>query len=239
MTALESSRRAWLLLGATPLVPILFALPGGGWVLPLVAPLILWPTFAPAVREARYGRAVCAALVWAALLSAGVVAVSQVAPTLAGTRIVNGEPYRIEMFRWIETGVGRENVPADFVPQHLLHLGAFALLSWASAGYLGLTLGAALVAYMSYFVGSFALASGAPFLGAVVAWVPWSVVRVVAFVILGSVLARPLRLRRRGAFDRRDLRWIAAALAGIALDLLMKATMAPGYGRFLRRFLAG
>ena len=191
------------------------------------------------MRAGRYGRAICAALVWSALLSAGIITVSQVAPTLAGTRIVNGEPYRIEMFRWIETGVGRENEPAEFVPQHLLHLGAFALLSWLSAGYLGLALGAALVGYMSYFVGSFALASGQPWLGAIVAWVPWSVVRVVAFVVLGSVLARPLLRRRLGGFERRDLLWIAAALAGIALDLLMKATMAPGYGLFLRRFLAG
>jgi hypothetical protein len=143
----------------------------------------------------------------------------------------------MEMFGWIETGIGKENDPAQFVPQHLLHLSAFALLSWISAGYLGLVLGAGLVAYMSYFVGSFALASGHPVLGAIVAWVPWSVVRVLAFVVLGSVLARPLLCRRLGGLDRRDFAWIGAALAGIVIDLAMKTLLAPSYGLFLRRLM--
>jgi hypothetical protein len=159
------------------------------------------------------------------------------APTIAGARIVNGEPYRLEMFRWIESGVGRENDPGRFVPQHLLHLAAFALLSWLSAGYLGLALGTALLAYMSYFVGSFALSSGHPWLGSIVAWVPWSVVRVVAFIVIGTVLARPLLRRRLGGFERRDFAWLGAALAGIAIDLVMKTLLAPSYGIFLRGLL--
>jgi hypothetical protein len=230
-------RRSWLLLGLTPLVAVVLALPAGGWLLPLVAPLTLWPAFAPAARDGSYRRAVAAALLWAALLSAAIIALTETAPRLAGTRIVNGEPYRIEMFRWIETGSGRENEPAEFIPQHLLHLAAFALLSWLSAGYLGLALGAGLVAYMSYFVGSFAASSGHPLLGAIVAWVPWSVVRVAAFVVLGSVLARRLLERRPFAFDRRDLAWTGAAFAGIVVDIALKSALAPSYGLFLRRFL--
>jgi hypothetical protein len=213
------------------------ALPAGGWLLPLVAPLTLWPVFAPAARDGRYRRAVAAALLWAALLSTAIVALTESAPRWAGTRIVNGEPYRLEMFCWIETGSGRENDPAEFVPQHLLHLAAFALLSWLSAGYLGLALGAALVTYMSYFVGSFAISSGHPILGAVVAWVPWSVVRVAAFVALGSVLARRLLERRLFGYDSRDLAWIGAALAGIVVDIALKSALAPSYGLFLRGFL--
>lgn len=217
---------------------LLLLLPGGGWLLALAAPLALWPTFAPAVRAGRYRRAIGAALLWAALLSAAIVAATQVAPTRVGTAVVNGEPYRIEMFRWIETGVGRENLPSEFVPQHLLHLGAFALLTWISGGYLGLALGALLVAYMSYFVGSFAFAAGQPIVGSIVAWVPWSVVRVVAFVTLGAVLARPLLTRRFLTLESSDRPWIAAALGGIAIDLALKTLLAPGYGRFLRGFLA-
>ena len=207
--------------------------------MPLAAPLLLWPSFAPAARAGRYAHAVAAALVWAALLSAGIIVLTEAAPQVAGARIVHGERYRIEMFRWVETGVAKENEPARFVPEHLLHLSAFALLAWLSAGYLGLVLGAALLAYMSYFVGSFALSSGHPWLGALVAWVPWSVVRVVAYIVLGSVLARPLLERRFGGFERRDLRWAGAALAGIVLDITMKTFLAPSYGLFLRRFSGG
>jgi hypothetical protein len=218
-------------------VPLLGIAPGGKWLWPLLAPLTLWGIFAPAVREASYRRALGAGLLWAALLSAGVVAWTERDPHAAGRGIVHAEPYRIEMFRWIETGTGKENEPARFLPEHLLHLAAFAALTAATGGYLGLALGALLTGYMSYFVGAFALSAGRPLLGALLAWVPWSVVRVVAFVALGCVLARPLLRRQGPALGPRERRWIAAALAGIGLDLLIKALAAPAYGRFLRRLL--
>jgi hypothetical protein len=227
--------RAWplALLVLTPVVPLLGVLPGGRWIWPVVAPLTLWAWFAPAVRRRAYGAAIAAGLGWAVLLSAGVVAWTEAAPKSAAGGIVRAEPYRVEMFEWIETGVGKENEPSRFVPEHLLHLGAFALLAWASGGYLGLVLGAGLTGYMSYFVGSFALSSGRLVTGALLAWVPWSVIRVVAFVILGSVLARR-RLSGQGTvFARREWLWLAAAGMGLVADLLLKWWSAPAYGRFL------
>ena len=203
-----------------------------------MAPLALWPVFAPAVRSARYGQAFGAALLWAALLSGGEILLTQLAPRAAATALLHGEPYRQEMFRWIEQGVGKENEPRRFLPEHALHLGAFALLTWASGGYLGLALGAALVGYMSYFVGSFAASAGAPVAGALVAWVPWSVVRVAAFVALGCILARPLLVRRAWPFGAREAAWVGAALSGIAVDLALKSSLAPAYGVFLRGWLA-
>lgn len=219
-------------------MPLVGLLPGGRWLVPLAAPLALWPAFAPAVRSGRYARAFGAAMVWAVLLSASVVLFAQLAPRAAAGAILNAEPYRQEMFGWIERGVGRENEPRRFLPQHALHLGAFAALTWASGGYLGLALGAALVGYMSYFVGSFAASAGSPVAAAVVAWVPWSVVRVAAFVALGCVLARPLLVRRVWPFGAREAVWIGAALAGIAADLALKSALAPAYGVFLRGWLA-
>jgi hypothetical protein len=226
-------------LGATPLVPLVGLLPAGRWILPLVAPLALWPSFAPAVRAGRYGDAFAAALGWAVLLSAGEILLTQLAPRAAADALLNAEPYRREMFAWIESGIGKENEPARFLPEHALHLGGFALLTWASGGYLGLALGAALVGYMSYFVGSFAASAGAPLLGSLVAWVPWSVVRVAAFVALGCVLARPRLVRPTPRFGRREKTWIAAALLGIVADVTLKSALAPAYGRFLRGWLLG
>lgn len=226
-----------LWIGLTPLLPLLGLLPGGRWLLPAVAPLTLWPAFSRAVRAGDLRRTFAAALLWTVLLSASIIAFTQIAPAEAGRSILNGEPYRREMFAWIETGEGRENRPAQFLPEHALHLGAFALLAVASGGYLGLVLGAALLGYMSYFVGSFAASAGAPVAGALVAWVPWSVVRVLAFVALGCALARPVLTRRWSGPDRRERRWIGLALAGIAVDLLLKSTLAPTYGRFLRGWL--
>ncbi len=224
-----------LSLALTLFVPLVAALPGAGkWLLPLVAPLTVYPAFRARVLERDYRGAWAHACAWAFLLSAGVVLLVFFWPEAAREGIWNGEPYREEMFTWIATGEGREADPRAFVPVHLLHLGLFLVLTWISAGYLGLVLGAALVAYMSYFVGSYAQASGHPLLGSLAAWVPWSVVRVAAFVLLGALFARPLLVRRSWPFEKLEYRLMALAAAGILADLLIKTAAARPYGLFLR-----
>jgi hypothetical protein len=226
----------WLLL-ATPLLPLLTFLPGGGWALGLLSPLTLYPSFVPRVRERDYAAAWRLGMVWALLLSLGVILLVFLFPETARTGIVEGESYRQEMFGWIATGEGKESDWHRFLPEHLLHLGLFVLLTWLSAGYLGLVLGAFLIAYMSYFVGSFAVASGHPVLGSIAAWVPWSVIRVGAFVLLGTVFARPLLVRRLWPFERRELRLLAVGGSGILADLLIKTFFASPYGLFLRQMV--
>jgi len=221
----------------TPLLPWLVALPAGPWALPLLAPLTVYPAFAARVRERRYGGAWLLAMGWAALLSVGVITLVAVRPELAARGILHGPAYKAEMAGWILTGVGKEATPSAFVPEHLLHLAAFLVLTTVSAGYLGLALGAFLMAYMSYFVGSFAVASSQPMVGALAAWVPWSVLRVMAFVLLGALLARPLLVRRRWPFERREAWLFAFAFAGIAADLALKTLLAPRWGALLRDLL--
>jgi hypothetical protein len=217
----------------TPLLPWLVALPGGAWALPLLAPLTVYPAFALRVRQRRYGAAWLLAMLWAVLLSFGIIVLVIVRPPIAGTGILHGVAYRGEMFTWIASGTGKETMPSRFVPEHLLHLGAFVVLTVVSGGYLGLVLGAFLTGYMSYFVGSFALTSGRPLVGSLAAWVPWSVIRVMAFVLLGALLARPLLLRQRWPFGRREAWLFALALGGILADLVLKTLLAPAWGRLL------
>lgn len=223
----------------TIFLPLLAALPAGGWWLVAVAPLTLYPSFSRKVRAGDTFGAWQLGLLWALLLSAGVILLAIWWPEAARTGIVHGEPYRQEMFGWIATGTGKENDWHRFLPEHLLHLAVFLLLTWASGGYLGLVLGAFLVAYMSYFVGSYAAASGHPWLGSAAAWVPWSVMRVMAFVLFGALFARPLLVRRVWPFGREDYRLMALAASGIAADLLIKIFFAPSYGVFLREMARG
>lgn len=223
------------LLPLTLLLPLLVLVPGGGWVLALLSPLTLYPSFAPRVRERDYWGAWRLGMLWALLLSAGVILLVFLLPEAARDGIVEGERYRQEMFGWIATGEGRENQWREFLPEHMLHLGVFLLLTWASGGYLGLVLGALLTAYMSYFVGSYAVASGHPLLGSIAAWVPWSVIRVMAFVLLGAVFARPILVRKACPFDRLEYRLMAIAASGIVADLLIKTFFARHYGLFLRQ----
>ncbi len=234
-----SEHAGWLLL--TPLLPWLVALPLGAWLLPLAAPLPLYPAFARRVRQRRYGAAWGLAMLWAALLSVGVIVLVFVRPKLAEQGILHGSAYRVEMSEWIHHGVGKEVSPRRFIPEHLLHLAAFLVLTLVSGGYLGLVLGAFLMAYMSYFVGSFAAAATSqPLTAGLLAWVPWSVVRVMAFVLLGTLLARPLIVRERRPsqwFGRREAWLFALGAAGIATDLVMKTLLAPWWGTLLRQFL--
>jgi hypothetical protein len=218
-----------LALASTPLCALLLFLPGGGWLLALAAPLTLWPTFAPAIRSNRDGAAFRAAVLWAILLSVGVLLFATQFPEAAARSVVRGESYRSEMFGWIETGVGKEGDWRRFLPEHAVHLGAFALLSLLTAGYLGLALGAALMAYMNYFVAGVAAASGEPIAAITTAWFPWSIARVLAFIAFGVLLARPLLRRERWPFERRHARWFALALLGIAVDIGLKVALAASF----------
>ncbi|HVT59176.1 MAG TPA: hypothetical protein VHR45_12330 [Thermoanaerobaculia bacterium] len=234
----------WLVL-ATPLLPALLAvLPRaaggwGAWLLPLLAPATVYPAFARRVRERDYFAGWLLGLAWALLLSVGVVLLVAFAPAGARAVILNGEPYRREMFGWIATGVAPENSWQLFVPQHLSHLALFLLLTAASGGYLGLVLGATLVGYMSYFVGSFAVLCPHPVLAAIAAWVPWSVLRVLAFVLVGALFSRPLLVRRLWPFARLELELMALAASGLAADIVIKALSARGYGLLLRQMAHG
>jgi hypothetical protein len=223
----------------TIFLPLLAALPGGGWLLAALAPLTLYPSFSRKVRAGDSFGAWQLGLLWALLLSAGVILLTIWWPAAARAGIVHGEAYRQEMFGWIATGTGKENDWHRFLPEHLLHLAVFLLVTWASGGYLGLALGAFLVAYMSYFVGSYAAASGHPWLGSLAAWVPWSVLRVMAFVLFGAVFSRPVLVRRAWPFGRDDFRLMALAASGIVADLLIKTFLAARYGVFLRQMARG
>jgi hypothetical protein len=225
----------WVLL--TPLLPWLVALPFGQWLLPLVAPLTVYGAFAVQVRARRYGTAWLLGMGWAGLLSLGVIILVAMRPELAARGILHGPAYRTEMASWVLYGQGKEVTPSAFIPEHLLHLGAFIVLAVISAGYLGLVLGAFLMAYMSYFVATLAVASSSPVLAGLTAWVPWSVIRVMAFVLLGVLLARPLLVRRRWPFERREAWLFALAFAGIAADIALKTVLAPRWGLLLRGFL--
>ena len=231
------SRSLWILL--TPFIPLLAALPGGRWLLPLLAPLTLYPAFVEQVRERDYFKAWQLGIAWAVLLSAGLIALTMWMPEAAREGILHGEPYREEMFGWINTGVAPENDWRVFLPTHILHFAIFLLLTWVSGGYLGLVLGAVLLGYMSYFVGCYAAASGHPLTGSLAAWVPWSVLRVLAYVLFGCLFARPLLVRRVWPFEREEGKLMALAASGLVADVLIKAFLAPDYGLFLRQMAGG
>ena len=100
-------------------------------------------------------------------------------------------------------------------------------------------MGAAMVNYMDFFVPSYGAAAGG--MTALLAWFPWALCRVMAFVILGVLAAEPLvRRLRTGAWRRfapGTRRLVALAGAWLLLDALLVAApcrFAPSGGH--RRF---
>jgi hypothetical protein len=245
--ATRGERRGWLtpaargrvLLLLTLFVPLLGAVPGGRWAVPVAAPLTVYVWFSRRVRLGDYFGAWKLGMAWAGLLSLGVILLVALAPATAAGAVLHGPAYKTEMFGWVTTGIAPENSPRLFLPQHLLHLSLFLVLTWVSGGYLGLVLGTFLVDYMSFFVGSYAVAIGHPVTGVLAAWVPWSVLRVASFVLLGAVFARPLLERRVWPMERRERILLLLAASGIVGDALVKALLAPHYGLFLRQLAGG
>ena len=214
-----------------------FAL-GLPWLLPILDALPAAAILAPVLRRGRRGAAIGLMVWWALCLALTSVTLTLTRHARAEEVILNGAAYRDEMIQWLATGVGRESTPASFIPQHLLHGAIFCALALATAGALSLLMGAVLINYMSFYVGDLILrCSGSPSrpLAIAMAWNPWSMVRVVSFIILGVVLAEPLfvRLTGRGPDPAGRRPWLIAAAAGLLLDIVLKTLLAPRWPALL------
>ena len=208
---------------------------GTRWTLPLLATAAVYPSFAIFVARGRRGAAVAAALLWAVGLSATLIFATSRDPGRVGAAVPRGPAYRDAMFAYVATGHGEETEPARFLPRHAIDLALFVAVSLATGGLLGLAMGSVLVGYMSYYVGS--LAAGAdPMRAALLGWPPWAVLRVVAFVLIGVVTARPLlgRLAGRDLRSRVERRLLLAAAVLLLLDVALKTALAAEWAALLR-----
>lgn len=213
---------------------------GAAWLLPL---LNTAPAYGLMLRRLRAGErraAVAAMLTWAVALALGGTLTFTLWAHDPGALVVNGPAYRDEMFAWIRTGVGSEGTPRAFVPQHVAHLALFAALSLCSASAVSMTMGAVLMNYMSYYVASLARAGVPAVMVGALGWQPWALARVAAFCTLGVVLAEPLLARLR-PYPYPGLRaarpYLIASAGGILGDWLLKASLAPTWGLWLRSLL--
>ena len=212
------------------------------WLLPLLKTAPAYAALVHLLSRGRRSKAVAVMLAWAAALAVGATLSFALWPSPVDGVVWNGPAYRDEMFAWIRTGVGREGDLRQFLPQHLLHLAGFVLLCLVTASALSITLGAVLMNYMGFYVASLARAGVPARTVLLFGWQPWALCRVAAFCILGVVLAEPLLARLRGArwpgwrAARRLLLWAAA---GILADWVLKAALAPVWGRILREALPG
>jgi hypothetical protein len=210
-------------LGVPALVPVLNVAPA-------------FPFMVAALRRGNVAEAIGRMLVWAAAMAVCATTTAYLAPAETARLFLHGDAYRRELFEFVLTGRGAEGSIRTFLPQHLTHAALFCGLALASGGVLGMALGAVLINYMGYYVGALGAASLQPLRAMALAWVPWAIIRIASFVVLGVVLGGPLLARVGGfAYRLRDQRrWIAAALVGLALDVILKWALAPSWRALIR-----
>ncbi|MEE8586776.1 MAG: hypothetical protein V3T83_18190 [Acidobacteriota bacterium] len=227
-------RVALYILLSTP-AAVAAGLAAGRLWLPLLQALAFYPLFCGLLLGGRMRRALWSALGWAFWMAVLVAGLSYALPEYCQQRILNGEAYQAEMFDWIRTGSGAEGDIRLFLPQHLMHLAAFFLLTLLSAGFLSLALGSVLMNYMAFYVGTLLLqgTAGLPLL--LIAWPPWAALRVIAFILLATGLsAWGLKRLKLGQAGRQQVRpYLAAGLALIGADILLKWLLAPYWREWL------
>lgn len=231
---------SWLiLLAGTPLLTLLGYSSGLPWLLPILQVLPAYPLMVRDLKKGKKLPAILRMLAWALVVAVTMEALALHRPETGTASVIHGAAYRDEMVRWVRTGIGRESSPAQFIPEHVLHLAAFVSLSLVSGSLLSLILGAVLMNYMSFYVGSLMALAESPGRVLLYGWPPWAILRVIAFVILGVVLAGPALRRVVGV----PFRWqenrglLLAALTALVLDIILKALLAPAWSGILRSAL--
>lgn len=210
------------------------------WLWPLVMTVLVFPLFIAGVREAALGRTVALMMLWAVAASVTMLVLLRARGLGVAEGVIRGPEYAQEMITWVETGVGAEGSPAQFIPIHVRHYGAFLLGSVLTCGFAGLYLGTILLNYMNVYVGTLAASAETPSLAYTVGWPVWAVVRVVGFVAAGTALAHlgVTRVLGRGRFCRQAFtRWMAISIVLVLLDAVLKAGLAETWRGMLRRAL--
>jgi hypothetical protein len=198
--------------------------------------------YARLIRERRTEAAISVAMLWALVLTISTIAASATFSEAASKSIWHAGAFRDEMLAWIATGRGAEGNPALFLPRVLIEYALVLLLSAVSMGVAALFLGGLLLGYMNGYVGwvvSHADPSASPIIAAVTAWPPWSVCRVLSFILAGTAGAlwgHP-RILARGA-ERAPIGKLLAASATLLLaDMGLKWWLAPIWRDLLRALL--
>ena len=237
-----SGPKAYLALALGALLGTASVFAGSTWLLPVAQAGIAYVILYLDLQRSDIGAAVRHMLFWSLCVSVITIQFAIHSPEVMAATVFRGDLYREEMFRYIETGIGPEGSPRQFLPQHVGHYGLTLGISGATGGFGGLFLGSLLLDYMNFYVGSLVRVGATPSLGALVGWPIWSYLRVVGF-ICGAIamahlfFARILRRTEwRGPAFRACLGW---SVGLFLLDIVLKWTLAPLWRDWLQRALLG
>jgi len=148
--------------------------------------------------------------------------------------VLRARSYRESMFAWLRTGRGPEAQPFRTTGRHLVELTAYLVAAVVSANLLALVLGAVLLNYMNAYVVRLLVVARRPWTVRLLAWNCWSLIRLTAYIMLGSACAAPLAARLGRPAEAAEIRWLLyLGAAGVLLDLLLKLALSAPCGRRL------
>lgn len=200
------------------------ALQGGlGWV----AFLLAWSFVGAAWATVCVGT-------WAAGTTIASVYVFLGRPQETDQRVLRAPEYRAGMLEWLATGRGPEAQPAATAAQHVRELIWYVAAAVVSANFLSLVMGAVLLNYMNAYVATLLRAATRTGRVLLLGWNVWSLVRVAAYVMLGSAAAVPvLRMMGQATGDPAVRALAIAGAAGVVLDFALKLALSRPCGRSL------
>jgi hypothetical protein len=204
--------------------------------MPILLAICVYPAF---VLEAQFSfwRAFLLLLFWTIWLSIIVLFFSYKNPESMERIIWRSADYRQAMFDWIESGVLPEGSALRVALFHIRQALLYCVAAIATANFLSILLGAALLNYMNYYVATFAKKTRVPLLAIFMAWNPWSVIRVVSFLWLGVVLSAPLL--RLFYPVQWGVSWALTlpAIVGVVLDVVLKLSLSNVWRLTLKKML--
>lgn len=202
--------------------------------------------YAALIKNQEYSKALRLIFLWTFTIAVYGIFLTVMLPDLATKAIFNSVSYKEEMFTWVETGVGAEGNPAQFIPIHITHFTIFLVTCLISMAMIGIIFGAYLMNYMDYYVGMLFLNVHTPSVTsyltiALLGWQIWAICRVVGYLFVGAAAAIPLTTYLFKQPLPKDVikKYFLIGLMFVTIDVILKASLAPIYQPILHSVIFG
>lgn len=207
---------------------------GNRLVLPLAQSALGWAAFLLAWDVVGPAWAAASVCMWVLGTTVASVYVFARYPRETDERVIRAAPYRASMLAWLETGSGPEKRPAAMAASHLREVIWYTAAAIATANFASLVMGAVLLNEMNAYVATLLRAAKRTGTVLLLAWNVWSVVRVLAYVLIGAAAAAPVLRLSGWSVDPGTARALALTGAfGVVADLVLKLALARPCGRAL------
>ena len=214
------------------------------WLTPILGTAIAYPVFLYLIHHKQYRSAAASMFLWAIFQSLAIGVATFWRPETGAAVILSGPSYTANMLRWIQTGEGAEGSLRLFLPIHVRNYVIFCGLCCLTVSSTALLFGTWLLNYMNYYVAELVRASVHPWVAIAIGWPPWSILRVIGFILTGVALAVVApnliaRIRNRPVQRPFPSQYLWMGIGFVIADIVVKATLAPFWRTLLHYALLG